>query len=253
MFQQRSVWCHVWTCPTHRCTSRTICEHTSSGYDVISGNARSHRRPLHIEIRHRIVQTVEPVHPSVTELDIVATLIEDHFDHRPQQSRILARGDLEMDVGQYGGLGAARIDHDEFVAALLRLLQCRQGVDERRSACLAEHGHHNIGTDHQRHVGRGPPLHARSPRTQTQRGHELARLINGDRRVERRRLGGPVKRPDHRVGSRVLERCGSAVRRHGPGSMLVDQGHQALGNFVEGLRRRYRCERAVGAALECRP
>ena len=82
--------------------------------------------------------------PSACSREPVArdqVLLHEHGEHRREQQRVAAGLHLEVDVGDLGGLGAARIDHDQAALRVLRdLAQGHAGARDavREPRVLAE-------------------------------------------------------------------------------------------------------------------
>ena len=47
------------------------------------------------------------------EVVVHEVLLDEDREHRRQQPGIGARADLQVEVGEVGGLGPARVDHDQ--------------------------------------------------------------------------------------------------------------------------------------------
>ena len=225
-------------------------EHPGRQHDVVPVDAGLRCDVVEVEGADRGMQLVEAPHPASAELGVVAALVEDDAQQAGEQRRVLARADLEEQVGRGGHLGAARIDHDQLPAPLLGLADRDDRVDRRRPAWVAEQRHRHVLADHQRHVGGGERLVPGGPAAVAQRHEDLAGLVDGERRVEGGRPEGLVERPRRGQADGVAVHRGAAVAGDRARPVLGHDGLQPLGDLVEGAAGGDLLEAALRAPLE---
>ena len=148
-------------------------------------------------------------------------LLGEHADQRREQPRVGARLHLEMDVGDLGGLGAARVDHDQAARRILRDLAQRRArardavreprvlAQEQRHLAVLEVGA-RVAADH---LARRPRTRRSSPaRARSSGGSSRAPRACCARR--RRADGCPARRRRSRRSTR--RRTRRAPRRSAP-------------------------------------
>ena len=223
-------------------------EEPSGGDDVVGVELAPFGDVVERERVDGLGELAELADPTVAELVILQAFLEHDADHPGEQRRVLTGPDLQVDVGEAGQLGAARVDDDE-----LHALGLAAPHDDERVGAL-EPADRRIGRDHRvvpdRHVdvGVGEVVVARLPSTEAEHRQALGRLVDGDRRVERHRVDALVEGTCHRDRHRVLIAAGAGVRRHGARPVGVDDAPEFGGDLVECLGAVDLLERAVGAS-----
>ena len=195
-------------------------------------------------------QLGELTHPALAELVVLEAFVEDDADHAGEQRRVLARADLQVDVGERREFGAARIDHDQLHAVGLAAAHHHEWVGALQPADRGVRRHHRVVADRHVDVGVGEALVARLPATEAEPGEALGRLVDGDRGVERHRVDALVERTGRADGDRVLVPTGTGVRGHRPRTVGVDDPTEFGSDLVEGFGARDLLERAVGSATQ---
>src|SRR5262249_50913741 len=200
------------------------------------------------EGRDRLAERLDALHVRGDERPVVQTLRQDDAHHAGEQRRVLPRFHLEMDVGDAGELGAARIDGDDVRPALAGLAQMAEAVGVGRPALARERRDAGIVADEQQDVRVDEALHAGIPRAVPRPAGGNGGLVDG--------VGGEVPRradrPHPGDGERLAateETVGARVERDGGRAVPRDDGRQTGGHRVHGCLAGDGAEVAVGQAL----
>ena len=197
-------------------------EHAGRGPQVIDVDAAAFGRVGRCERGDRSTERVQIADPRLAELVVDHALFEHQVDHPGQERRVLTGADLQEDVGEGGELGAARVDHDQLHSPLLRSAHHREGVGPLEPADGAVARDHGVVSDGHGHIGVTEVLVPGFPCAEPGRGRRLRRLVDGDRRVERRRAEALVPRTRCRHRDRVLVAAGARVRGDGSRPVQID-------------------------------
>ena len=181
------------------------------------------------------------------EVVVRKTLAQNHAQHPSEQSRVLARPHRQMEVRAPGHFGTSRINADHLHPSPLRIAQTLGGVEGRDSAVRRVLGDQRVAADDHHDVRAFEAVGARTPKSRPRQSHELARLIDGDARIEGRRGDATMPRLGNGQGDRVLERVRSTVGRHRPRAGCIEDSTHTFGDLVEGFLRRHLLELAIGA------
>ncbi len=226
------------------------CEHARGGQDVVGVELGALGDEVEGEPRHRSIEFGHLVDPPLAELVVLQPLVEHDLDHAGEQRRVLARADLEMDVGEARQLGAARVDDDQLHALGLAAAHHRERIGALEAADRRIGRDHRVVADRHVDVGVGERVVARLPAAEAQHCQALGRLIDGDGGVEGDGVETLMEGPGSGDGHRVLVATGAGVGRDGARAVGVDDPSELGCDLVECVGAVRLFERAVGATAQ---
>ena len=164
------------------------------------------------------------VRPLRDEFLVVEVFLDENADHARDECGVGADAGLQVDVGDFGGLRAARVDRDDLAAALLRGLN---GLPPAHGLRPDVRGENEVDLGVGR--GRAPVVgHAEVEFF----GHHAARAA-ADRRFRTPGDGTEVAREAIDGGTRFLRVA--RVEHHAVGTVLLARGEHVGGDLLVGF------------------
>jgi hypothetical protein len=170
----------------------------------------------------------------------------EHVAHdERQQCRIGARRGGDVEVGVVGRLGAPGIDDDQLRTARPQVAEVPEGIGHHQPVPVGDHG---VDPDGEQQIRRRQVRGELQLHAGDELGHEeLARAVDAQRAVHRRRAERPEEALGEGVAGRVERAAGAGVAGDRGRAVLGHDGRQAGGDVVERFVPRRRRQLAVDA------
>ena len=167
-------------------------------------------------------QLVDPARVVLDEVRVSA-LLEEESDHRAEQESVAPGPDLEVQVGDVRGLGAAGVDHDQ------RAVWVPSDLLQRHAGAREAVGLPGVLAEEDRHLGMLEVRGGVAPRLAVQLGvhPELAGLLLGERVGAEDAAEGAEQGPPVERAAEVVRLAAAAVIENGLAAVLLPDREQS--------------------------